>query len=343
MAENLISFLILILITITSDIVFRRIIAEFLKKQAEKNSLPCLFANSTLLPISKLIYATGLYFALTSLELTESTQASIESIYTIALFVIISWLAFKSIGCLGAFLSMQMQKKESSSAVYFAPIITRTLNFFTATILIVILLQKLGYNVSSLVAGLGITGLAVGFAAKETLADIFGSFTVILDNVFKIGDVIAIEEKILDESIIGVVEDISLLSTKIRALDNSIVTISNHRIAGMTVKNLSRRTKFRICESIGITYDSDTKKLERAVELCRNVAQNHPQIEEGFSVYFNQFGDCSLKIIFIAYAKCSDYTEYLEIREELFLEIKKAFDTENIEFAFPTQTLYLKN
>jgi MscS family membrane protein len=191
MAENLISFLILILITITSDVVFRRIIAEFLKKQAEKNSLPCLFANGTLLPISKLIYATGLYFALSSLDLSESTQASIESIYTIALFVIISWLAFKSIGCLGAFLSIQMQKKESSSAVYFAPIITRTLNFFTATILIVILLQKLGYNVSSLVAGLGITGLAVGFAAKETLADIFGSFTVILDNVFKIGDVIA--------------------------------------------------------------------------------------------------------------------------------------------------------
>lgn len=343
MTENLISFLILILITIISDVVFKRIVAEFEKKQAEKNSLPCLLANSTLLPISKLIYATGLYFALSSLELSESTQASVESIYTIALFVLISWLAFKSIGCLGAFLSIQMQKKESSSALYFAPIITRSLNFFTATILIVMLLQKLGYNVSSLIAGLGITGLAVGFAAKETLSDIFGSFTVILDNVFKIGDVIAVEEKILDEPIIGVVEDISLLSTKIRALDNSIVTISNHRISTMTVKNLSRRTKFRICESIGITYDSDIKKLERAVELCRNVAQNHPQIEEGFSVYFNQFGDCSLKIIFIAYAKCSDYTEYLEIREELFLEIKKAFDTENIEFAFPTQTLYLKN
>jgi len=336
MVENLGLFLIFLAGTIILDLFFRFGFSKYLKRKTENSVFYNDFSIKLIPPISKIIYVTGVYFAISSLDLMEAMQASFTSIYMVLMFIITSWLLFRLIACLGHFLSDQMIKSEKSDVTYFVPLVTRTLNVSVAVFLVVLLLQKLGYNITSVLAGLGITGLAIGFAAKETLSDILGSFTVILDNVFKIGDMIIIDASVGGENVQGIVEDISLFSTKIRALDHSIVIISNHRISGMTVKNLSRRRKIRIKEKISIVYDSGVKKIERAVEICREVAKNHPQIEDGFNIYFTELSAGSAKIFFNVNALTSDFAEFLEIREELFLAIKKAFDDENIEFSVTT-------
>lgn len=333
MVENLGLFLIFLAGTIILDLFFRFGFAKYLKNKAENVCSYNDLSQKLIPPISKIIYITGVYFAFSSLDLMEGTQASFTSIYMILMFVMTSWLIFRLIACLGHFLSDQMIKNGNTQVTYFVPLVTRTLNIAVAVILSILLLQKLGYNVTSVLAGLGITGLAIGFAAKETLSDILGSFIVILDNVFKIGDMVIIDASVDGENVQGIVEDISLFSTKIRALDHSVVVISNHRISGMTIKNLSRRQKMRINEKISINYDSGTQKIERAVEICREVAKNHPQIEEGFNIYFTELSEGTAKIIFNVYTMTSDFAEFLEIKEELFLAIKKSFDSENIEFS----------
>ncbi len=331
--ENLGLFLIFLAGTIILDLFFRFGLSKYLKNKAENEVFYSDFSQKLIPPISKIIYITGVYFAFSSLDLMEGTQASFNSIYMVLMFVMTAWLIFRLIACLGHFLSDKMIENENTEVTYFVPLVTRTLNVAVAVVFGVLLLQKLGYNITSVLAGLGITGLAIGFAAKETLSDILGSFTVILDNVFKIGDSIIIDASVGGENVQGVVEDISLFSTKIRALDNSIVIISNHRIAGMTVKNLSRRQKIRIAEKISIADNSDARKIEWAVQICREVAKNHPQIEDGFNIYFTELSEGSAKIFFNVYALTFDFTESLEIREELFFAIKKAFDAEKIQFS----------
>lgn len=333
MAENYVMFFIFLVGTVAVDLFFRYGVSKYLAKQPEDTTSGHFLAHKVVSPINKIIYITGVYFAVSSLDLIEATQASFNSIYMVLMFVMTAWLGFRMIDCSGYFFAEKLFKNEKSSISYIIPVMTRTLNVILSVVLLIMLLQKLGYNVTSLLAGLGITGLALGFAAKETISDILGSFTVVIDDVFKLGDTIIVNEAVDGKAVQGRVVDISLLSTKIRTLDDAIVIISNHRISNMTVKNLSRREKFRLDEFVAISYDMEVPQVERAVELCREVLKNHPQIEEGFSVYFNQFGDAALKIIIQAYATTFDYVEYLEIREEILIGIKKSFDAENIDFA----------
>lgn len=333
MADNYIVFFIFLIGTIVVDLLFRFGVSKYLKNPSTDSYFLYILAQKAVPPVNKIIYITGVYFAISSLDLIESAQVSFNSIYLILILAATAWLGFRVIDSLGCFFSEKLIKQEKSSIIYLVPIVTRILNAILGLIILIILLQKLGYNVSSILAGLGITGLAFGLAAKDTLSDILSSFKLILDDVFKLGDFITVSETLNGEAVQGTVIDISLFSIKLRTVDDTIVVISNHKMADMTVKNFSKRQKFRLDEFISISYDMETPQVERAVELCREVLKNHPQIEEGFSIYFNKFGDTSLKIILQAYATTTDYVEYLEIREEILIGIKKAFDSENIDFA----------
>lgn len=342
MVENFGLFFIFLAGTIFLDLIFRFGLSKYLKAKTKNIAFYSDFSHKLTPPISQIIYITGVYFAISTLDLMEATQASFTSVYKILIFLMASWLIFRVIACFKVFLSDYMIKNGNESAVYFVPLVIRALNIVFSVVLGVLLLQKLGYNITSLLAGLGITGLALGFAAKETLSDVLASFTVILDNIFKIGDMVVLDASVGGEHIQGTVEDISLFSTKIRALDNSLVVISNHRILEMNIKNLSRRSKMRIKEYVSITYDSSIQKVQRAIEICREIAKNHPQIEDDYKIYLSEFSDSALQIFFNAYALTQDFAEYLEIKEEIFMQIKKVFDEEKIEFAFPSQTLYIK-
>lgn len=333
MAENYVVFFIFLIGTIAVDFLFRFGVSKYIKDPSTDSYFLYILAQKVVSPLNKIIYITGVYFAISSLDLIEATQASFNSIYIVLMLTATAWLGFRVIDSLGCFFAENLLKHEKSSVTYLVPLLTRTLNAILGIIIFVIILQKLGYNVSSILTGLGITGLAVGLAAKDTLTDVLSSFKLILDDVFNLGDFIAVSETLDGEAVQGTVVDISLFSIKLRTLDDTLVVISNHKIADMTVKNFSKRHKFRIDELISIPYDMEVPQVERAVELCREVLKNHPQIEDGFNVYFNKFGDDALKIMLQAHASTTDYVENLEIREEILIGIKKAFDAENIDFA----------
>ena len=225
--------------------------------------------------------------------------------------------------------------KKSSQLVKFIPILTRILKFIVFFILIAALLQNHGYSVSSLIAGFGITGLAVGFAANATIANVFGTIAILSDKAFEVGDYIKLG------TIEGTVEDINLRSTKIRTLDNALTIIPNSKVADGEIVNVTKAHKRRILETFGVTYDTSDEKLKRAIEIIEEVLNSNSDIYSDYVVFLDTLADSSINIKVSAYVKTNNYVKYLKIKEIILLNVIKRFREEGIDFAFPSRTLYM--
>lgn len=198
----------------------------------------------------------------------------------------------------------------------------------------IIVLQNLGYNVSTLVGGLGLGGLAIAFAIQNILGDIFSSFSIYLDKPFQIGDFIVIGTDM------GVVEKIGIKSTRIRTLQGEELVISNQELTKARVRNFKKMEKRRIVFNLGVTYDTNTKKVEKIPEIIKGIFDSI-KIAELDRVHFRNFGDSSLDFEIVYFLNNSEYNKYMDIQQGINLDIKKAFEKEKIEFAYPTQTVYL--
>lgn len=349
--NQIIIFFSLILATLLFAKVFNLIIIKFIKKYTQKTEteLDDCIIEAIEKPVTAMVYISGLYFALLSLNPVNEPipfKSGINTITEILVALTFTWLCFRLVDVFDKFMVNHLQEREKNKEtllLHFFPLFKRTLKVVIGFICLIIIVQSKGYSVTSLIAGFGITGLAVGFAAKESIANIFGSFSLVVDQVYKVGDWIIVEKTIQGDSAQGIVEDISLRSTKIRAFDNTLIIIPNNEMANSTIKNGSRHMKRRISEYLDITYDTPPEKIEQAVEICRHLIRTNPEMDEYYQVYFNQFGAHSLKIILYAFVKTTDWGEYLKIRQELFLNIMREFNKLGVEFAFPTQTLYMNN
>ena len=227
------------------------------------------------------------------------------------------------------------QTNQQTQLLQIIPAINRIIKFSVFFIILASFLQTHGYSVSSLIAGFGITGLAVGFAANSALANIFGSISIISDKSFQIGDYIKFG------AYEGTVEDINMRSTKIRTLDNALTIIPNSVVANDAIINISAGRRKRIFEIIGITYDTSNEKIERAVKIIEEILESHEEISKDYIVNLHELGSSSINIRVNAYVKTKVFNKYLKVKENFLMEVIKKFREEGIEFAFPTQTLYI--
>jgi MscS family membrane protein len=221
------------------------------------------------------------------------------------------------------------------------PIVRKALRLTIAIIAILLIAENiLGKSIQSLLMGAGVGGLAIAFAAKDTIANFFGSVTIFTDRPFQIGEVVKIGEHK------GPVEEVGFRSTRIRTLEGHLVTIPNSVITNTTVENIGKRPFIRRTSNFTITYDSGPKKAKRAVEIIKEVLAGVPEINSDpdrlARVYFSDFNDWSLNIYMSYWVKPPDYWLFQEVNERINLEIMQRFEAEKIEFAFPSQTLYLK-
>ncbi len=217
--------------------------------------------------------------------------------------------------------------------------VVRLLSRF-AVILIgaVVMIQTIsGKPLSALLAGLGIGGLAVALAAQDTLKNLFGGFMIMLDKPFSLG------ERVLVDGQDGVVEQIGFRSTRLRTLTGHLVTVPNEKMAANNVENIGRRPYIRRLSNLTITYDTPPDKIERALEIVRGILDNHEGMDPEFPprVYFSEFNDASLNLLMVYWYHPNDYWAFCRFNETVNLQIMRAFEAEGIEFAFPTQTLYL--
>lgn len=224
---------------------------------------------------------------------------------------------------------------EARTRATLAPVLAKTCQVFFYVIAVLLVLQNLGYNVAGLLAGLGIGGLAVALAGKETLANLFGSIAVLVDRPFQVNDLIRIGPTE------GTVEKIGLRSTRVRTPEGFLVSIPNQNITTSEVVNLSARPTRREVFTIGLVYDLTADQMKQAVALLREIVLAHPQTAEAW-VNWKSFGDSSLNIQVVYWSKAMAMQDFLNALEELNFAIKEKFDAAGFGFAFPTRTVVLQ-
>lgn len=200
------------------------------------------------------------------------------------------------------------------------------------------ILQTWDINVTGLIAGLGIGGLAFALAAKDTAANLFGSIALLFDKSIRIGEWIKVD------GVEGTVEDIGMRTTKIRSFENSLIMLPNQVIANSPIENFSRRGTRRIKMTIGLTYRTTSGQIEKIVKEIKTMLKSHEGIsqESTLLVNFTTFNDSSLGIFIYTFTNTAVWAEYLRIQEDINLKIMKIVEANGSNFAFPSQSVYVE-
>jgi MscS family membrane protein len=297
-----------------------------------------LVLRAAMWPIGLLLISVAVYAFKEILDLSKTiNQISDTAIGVLSTLAIVVFL-YRLIELLVYELDRVAQREDNmldSTFVQMIRLITRVVVIVIGAIYLMRALS--GKPLSALLAGLGIGGLAVALAAQDTLKNFFGSIMIMLDKPFSVG------QRVLVEGIDGVVENIGFRSTRVRTLTGHLVTVPNEKMATNSVENIGRRPSIRRLTNITITYDTPPDKVQRALEIIREILENHEGMNSDFPprVYFNEFNDASLNIMMIYWYFPADYWAYMTFTEKVNLKIMRAFETEGIEFAFPTTTNYL--
>jgi MscS family membrane protein len=214
------------------------------------------------------------------------------------------------------------------------PVLSKSLKAFVITLSVLVTSQNLGIEITGILTSLSIGGLALGLAAQDTIANLFGAVAVYIDKPFKIG------ERIKIENVDGTVEIIGLRSTRIRNLDGHLVTIPNKTMGNATIINVSRRSHIKTEINLGLVYETTSEQLQQAVEILQRIFKN--ENTHDVIITFNNFADSSLNIQVVHWWKGTDYLAYLKGLQAFNLAIKTQFAQANLSMAFPSRTLYLK-
>ncbi|MGC8742522.1 MAG: mechanosensitive ion channel family protein [Verrucomicrobiia bacterium] len=263
----------------------------------------------------------------------------IEAYLSKGLKIVVAWsitiMAMHSIDVLMQFIKDKSAEPDKLFDMQLYSVLRKGLKIIIGIVAALVTAQNLGINITGLLASLSIGGLAIGLAAQDTLANLFGAVAIFLDRPFHVG------ERIKLDSYDGVVEKIGLRSTLVRNLDGHLISVPNKTISQATVVNISRRPNIRTVMDIGIIYETPPEKIKRATQILEEVYRAHPKTKDVL-IGFNKFNDFSLNISVVHWWDGLDYKEYLLGMQELNLNIVKRFNQEGIEFAYPTQVHYIK-
>lgn len=233
-----------------------------------------------------------------------------------------------------AFNKFQTRRKDTLDPHYFS-VIKKGINILIWVMAGILILSNLGINVTSLVAGLGIGGIAIALALQNILSDLFSSLSIYFDKPFKIGDFITVGDKK------GTVQSIGIKTTRLLSVKGEEIVMSNSKLTNADVQNFGKMKKRRITFSVGVAYETPQSKLKKIPTTIRKIIKSAKNCEID-RVHFKTFGDFSLNYEVVYYVNSKDYKEYMDDQQKINLDLKAAFEKDGIEFAYPTSTVYLK-
>jgi MscS family membrane protein len=247
------------------------------------------------------------------------------------------WAAYRFVDIIAAYFSDKAAKTDTKLDDQLVPLIRKAAKVFVVIVGVLFILQNLDVDVASLLAGLGIGGLAFALAAKDTVANLFGSIMIFSDRPFQIGDwVVAAGTE-------GIVEEVGFRSTRIRTFYNSLVSVPNNKIADSVIDNYGKREFRRVYVTLNCTYDTTPEQLQAFCEGIRAIIQNNELTRKDYyEVHFRDFGASSLDVMVYFFLKVPGWSQELQERHRIFLEIMRLARRLGVEFAFPTQTLHLE-
>jgi len=287
-------------------------------------------------PAGYIFLFTFYFLTFSNLQFSVGISHFINIFLEIVLSAAVVWLFYNLADVFSKYLGVLTAKTETELDDQLIPLIRKTLRFFIVVMGVIAILQNNGYNVASLIAGLGIGGLAVALAARETLANFFGSITIFLDRPFKVGDWIKTGE------VEGTVEEVGFRSTRIRTFYNSLVSVPNSSVANTDIDNLGLRKYRRLKTVLNLTYSTTPKQMEAFVEGIKAIIKANKHFRQDmYEVHFNSFGAHSLDVLVYVFFDVPDWSTELQQRHNFFLEVLRLAKEVGVEFAFPTQTLHM--
>ncbi len=304
-------------------------------------------------PASVAIFALGLHFCKLCLVfedpdvippvegIGEAIQVGWTRVVAAVGAIAVAYAIYRLVDIVEYYLSRWSGKTDTTLDDMLVPVIRKSLRVTVTIVAAIYIVDNiLEQNVQSILLSAGVGGIAIALAAKDTIENFFGSVMIFADRPFQMGDMVKVGD------CKGPVEMVGFRSTRIRTLEGHLVTIPNSVIASSMVENIGQRPSIRRTSNITITYDSGAKKAERAVSIIREilagVEEANRDPEKPPRVYFNEFNDWSLNVYMTYWVKPADFWLFYEINQRVNLEMMRRFEAEGIEFAFPSQTLYLK-
>ena len=287
-------------------------------------------------PVSLIIWAVGIYLAMEIIHAATGAVIfnSVEPLKDTAIIVAIAWFLVRLIKR-GERKFIEGEKEVDPTTV---DAISKLLKISVVITSVLVILQTLGFSISGVVAFGGIGGMAVGFAAKDLLANFFGGLTIYLDRPFAVGDWV----RSPDRDIEGTVENIGWRLTRIRTFDKRPLYVPNSVFTTIVVENPSRMLNRRIKETVGIRYE-DSGRMETIVNKVKDMLSNHPDIDTSKTmiVNFNSFAPSSLDFFIYTFTKTTKYSEFHKVKQDVLLKTIKIIEEEGAEIAFPTSTIHL--
>ncbi len=332
---------IVVFIALCIDLVQRRLLTKVKIKLAQTdNPWDDAFADALIRPLSLLIWVIGITFAADVVRAEENAAIfnAIEPIRSVGVLTAIAWFLVRLTHNVQQSI---VQRGMQSGAPYDRTTADAVAKLLRASIFItaaLVILQSLGFSVSGVLAFGGIGGIAIGFAAKDLLANFFGGLMIYLDRPFSVGDWV----RSPDRDIEGTVEDIGWRLTTIRTFSKRPLYIPNSTFASIAVENPSRMSHRRIYETIGVRYQ-DAGKIEIILKDVESMLQAHDEIDasQTLMVNFNSFAASSLEFFIYTFTKTTDWATFHRVKQDVLLKIEGIVSSHGAEFAFPTSTVHL--
>ena len=318
------------------DYIQKKILRRIQKKLEQTPNLwDDAFIHAVIKPLSVLIWVFGLSVAM---KISGSIHGL--KIFEVGVIIFFSWTLIRLISFVEVNLIQHQEIKGKQVDKTTTDAVSQLLRISVIITSVLVGLQSLGFNISAILAFGGIGGIAVGFAAKDLLANFFGGLMIFLDRPFSIGDWI----RSPDRNIEGTVEKIGWRLTLIRTFDKRPLYIPNSMFASISVENPSRMTHRRIYETIGIRYD-DSKLLPVIVSDVKEMLLNHPEIDttQTLMVNFNEFSASSLDFFIYTFTKTTNWIKFHEVKQDVLFKITEIVEKHGAEMAFPTSTVHIEN
>lgn len=317
--------------TVLRGLVLRTLAGWFSKLSGIPGNTPIQLVERYLIP---LLYLALIYVCLSSLNLATVLRQTLDILATVVgNYLGINLLSASVEYALRIYL---MRKKGDATTEQSLLLLSPLIRVVFTLIGILFLLENLGFDVAALVASLGIGGIAIALAAQGVLQDLFAYISILMDRPFEIGDFIILGD------FMGSVEYIGIKTTRLRSLGGEQIVMANTDITGSRIRNYKRMQRRRVVFGFGVVYETPPEKLQAIPTLVRQIIEAEPNAQFD-RAHFAAYGDFSLNYEVVYYVLSPDYNLYMDVQERINLALKRTFQEQGIEFAYPTQLLYLSS
>jgi len=332
---NYLIFLGIFVLSIIITKIIKYLILRRLKKWAEKteSTIDDIIIKNIENAGIPVLYFLGFYLSLRYLNIDTEVQKYINYFYI--MFITSLVIRFLSVA-IRFIIHSYYRQKDPSDLTNTLRGVSNFINIIVWTLGIIFLLDNLGVNVSAVITGLGIGGIAVALAAQAILGDLFSYFVIFFDKPFKVGDFINVDNKL------GTIEHIGIKTTRIRSLSGEELIVSNNDLTKARIHNFKKLEKRRVVFLLGVTYETPLDKLKQIPEVIRKIINENADVNFD-RVHFKEYGAFSLNYEIVYYVIGSDYNLFMDRQQNINLRIFEEFEKLGIQFAYPTQTLYINN